>query len=143
MKIVRAADVTSRAADTRKWTVGVWRADILETATDGLRSNRFTYAPGSRSHWHIHDGEQAIIVVGGRGLIQWEGRAAAEVLAPGDWVHVTRGVPHWHGAGPDETFVHLAVTASGPTRWLHAVDDAAYRAALPGDRSPRDGGGPG
>jgi quercetin dioxygenase-like cupin family protein len=74
MKIVRAGDVTSRDADTQKWTAAVWRADILTTTTGGLRSNRFTYAPGSRSHWHIHDGEQAIIVVDGRGLIQWEGR---------------------------------------------------------------------
>ncbi|HEX6256890.1 MAG TPA: cupin domain-containing protein [Euzebyales bacterium] len=131
MKIVRAADVTARTADTRKWTAGVWRADILVTRSDGLRSNRFTYAPGSRSHWHIHDGEQAIIVVDGRGLIQWEGLDAAEILAPGDWVHVSPGVAHWHGAVPDEVFTHLAVTASGPTRWLHAVDDDTYTASLP------------
>ena len=56
---------------------------------------------------------------------------AAEILAPGDWVHVSPGVAHWHGAVPDEVFTHLAVTASGPTRWLHAVDDDTYTASLP------------
>ncbi len=82
----------------------MWRADILTTTTGGLRSNRFVYAPGQRSHWHIHDGEQALIVVEGRGLIQWEGLDAAEVLQPGDWVHVSAGTAHWHGAVPDDAY---------------------------------------
>lgn len=131
MRIVRAADLTATTADPAKWTPGVWRTDILTTGSGGLRSNRFVYAPGSHSHWHIHDGEQALIVVDGRGLIVWEGLDTAQVLGPGDWVHVEPGTPHWHGAVPDDVFVHLAVTSSGPTRWLHAVDDETYSRSLP------------
>lgn len=140
MRIVRPTDVVARRADTEKFTTDVWRADVLTTSTDGLRSNRFTYAPGSRSHWHVHDGEQALIVVAGRGLVQWEGRDLAELLQPGDWVHVVPGVAHWHGAVPDEVFVHLAVTASGPTRWLDPVTDDAYRAGLPRSVTGDEGG---
>ena len=40
---------------------------------------------------------------------------------------VTRGPPPWHGAVPDNTFVHLAVTATGGTEFHEAVDDATYR----------------
>jgi quercetin dioxygenase-like cupin family protein len=130
MQIVRPAQVTARAADPAKWTSQVWRADILTTSTGGLRSNRFTYAPGHRSNWHVHQGEQALIVLSGRGLIMWDGLDVAETLGPGDWVHVSPGVAHWHGAAPDETFVHLAVTATAGTVWHGPVDDDAYRAAL-------------
>lgn len=131
MKIVRAVDVTATPADPAKWTGHVRRADILTTSTGGLRSNRFTYAPGDRSNWHVHEGEQALIVLSGRGLVMWEGLDVAEVVGPGDWVHVSPGVAHWHGAVPDETFVHLAVTATGGTRWRDPVDEETYRASLP------------
>lgn len=133
MRIVRAAEITAGAADTAKWTSQVWRADILRADGGGLRSNRFTYAPGHRSNWHIHEGEQALIVLSGRGLILWEGLDVAELLGPGDWVHVSPDVAHWHGAVPDDTFEHLAVTATGGTIWRQPVDAAAYRAALPVD----------
>ncbi len=134
MKIVRASQITSHGAGLGKFTRdGVWRSDILTSTEDGLRANRFVYAPGHRSNWHVHDGEQALIVLDGRGLIQWEGLETARILWPGDWVHVSPGVAHWHGAAPDEVFVHVAVTASGPTRWLHAVDDHDYRGSLPDD----------
>lgn len=134
MKIVRESNVTSVLVDPTNWSAGgVWRADPLVTATNGLRGNRFTYAPAQRSNWHIHEGEQALIVLSGRGLILWEGLETAEVLEPGDWVHVSPGTPHWHGAVPDNTFVHVAVTASGDTLWRDAVDDAAYHRSLPDD----------
>jgi quercetin dioxygenase-like cupin family protein len=131
MKIVRAGEVTTRPAGTARWTSQVWRADILRTEAGGLRSNRFVYAPGSRSNWHVHEGEQALIVISGRGVIAWEGLDVAELLAPGDWVHVSPGTPHWHGAVPDDTFEHLAVTATGGTQWYGPVDDASYGASMP------------
>lgn len=92
----------------------------------GLRGHRFAYAPGARSAWHIHQGEQALVILEGHGLIQWEGLDAPRSVRPGDWVHVQPGIPHWHGAAPDSEFVHLAITASGGTEWLDHVeaDDA-------------------
>jgi quercetin dioxygenase-like cupin family protein len=113
---------------------GVLRSDILTSNDDGLRANRFVYAPGQRSNWHAHEGEQALVVVEGRGLILWEGLETADVLRPGDWVHVSPGTPHWHGAVPDDVLVHLAVTASGATRWMGAVDDETYRRSVPDER---------
>ncbi|BCY08352.1 cupin domain-containing protein [Actinoplanes sp. L3-i22] len=117
-KVVPEVSAPSAAASPDKFDGGVWQADILaRQRPDGLRGNRFSYAPGGRSHWHVHTGEQALVVVSGRGLIQWEGLAEPIVLGPGDWVHVEPGVPHWHGATDDSTFVHLAVTATGETEW--------------------------
>lgn len=132
MRIVRSTDLTTRRTDDAKFTSDVWRSDILTADGDGLRSNQFTYAPGQRSHWHVHEGEQALIVVAGRGLIMWEGLDVAEEIGPGDWVHVTPHVRHWHGAMPDSVFVHFAVTATGGTRWSDPVSDDAYADSVPG-----------
>lgn len=97
--------------------------DVLPVITEGgLRGSRFEYAPGSRSHWHVHTGEQALVVVFGEGLVQWDGLEEPILVRAGDWVHVLPGVPHWHGATDDSEFVHLAVTASGGTQWLNPVD---------------------
>lgn len=131
MKIVRVSDITARAADSARWTGQVWQSNILTSVTNGLRSNRFVCAPGDRSHWHIHEGEQALVILEGRGLIAWEGLETAEILEPGDWVHVSPGTPHWHGAVPDDMFVHLAITATGGTVWQDPVDDETYRRFLP------------
>jgi quercetin dioxygenase-like cupin family protein len=131
MRIVRTAEITAAVGDPAKWTPQVWTANILTTTTGGLRSNRFVYGPGARSAWHVHEGEQALLVLSGRGLIMWEGLASAEALAPGDWVYVSPGTPHWHGAMPDDTFVHVAVTATGGTNWHDPVDDDAYLRSLP------------
>jgi quercetin dioxygenase-like cupin family protein len=123
MRVVPATGIVYDHAGEMRFSGDVWQADpISGPVPDGLRGNVFAYAPGSRSNWHIHSGEQAIIVLHGRGFVQWQG---GEILAiqAGDWVHVTPGVPHWHGATPDSTFVHAAVTASGSTTWLEPVEE--------------------
>lgn len=110
-------------ADAAKFAGEVWEAEILSRVRDnGLRSLQFVYAPGARSNWHVHTGEQALIVVAGRGLIQWEGLDEPLSLRPGDWVHISPGVAHWHGAAPDNIFAHLALTASGGTEWGEPVE---------------------
>jgi quercetin dioxygenase-like cupin family protein len=134
VKIVPASAVRSTDAGGSRFTGGVWQAEILpRVRDDGMRAHRFVYAPGARSSWHVHTGEQAIYVVAGRGLVLWQGLEAARLLGPGDWIHVEPGVPHWHGAAPDDTFVHLAVSATGATEWQAAVSEADYRASLPPD----------
>ena len=121
-KIVAESDVPLAPADPAKFAGEVSQAEILTAARpEGLRGHRFKYKPGARSHWHVHTGEQALVAVQGRGLVQWEGLAEPKVLAPGDWVHVQPGVAHWHGATDDSDFVHLAVTASGATKWGEPV----------------------
>ncbi|GAA2850397.1 cupin [Actinoplanes cyaneus] len=122
-KVVPESSVPSPAGSAENFDGQVWQADVLRAEQPGgLRGHRFAYAPGGRSHWHVHTGEQALIVVAGRGLIQWEGLDEPRELQPGDWVHVEPGVPHWHGAADDSIFVHLAVTATGATEWGDRVE---------------------
>jgi quercetin dioxygenase-like cupin family protein len=128
-RVVAQESVRAVAAGPDSFTGPVTRADVLpEARPSGLRGNVFSYAPGARSHWHVHEGEQALVVVSGEGLVFWEGADRPRTVRPGDWIHVTPGVPHWHGASPHSEFVHLAVTASGGTRWLDPVLDMEYAA---------------
>jgi len=127
MEFVSERDVVSRRAAPASFTDGVWQAELLPgVQPDGLRASRFSYPPGARSAWHVHHGEQALLVVSGHGVVVQWGESTGTVVGPGDLVHVLPGEKHWHGATSDNTFVHVAVTASGPTEWLEHVSDEEY-----------------
>ena len=86
-----------------------------------------TFEPGCRNNWHIHHaGYQILLVTGGEGWYQEEGKAAQH-LVPGDVIVTKDGIKHWHGATKDSWFSHVAITAGTP-EWLEAVSDALYDA---------------
>lgn len=80
-----------------------------------------TFAPGARNNWHSHKIGQVLLVTGGEGWYQEEGKTA-QLLKMGDVVNIPPNVKHWHGATKESWFVHLAMTP-GETEWLEPVDD--------------------
>jgi quercetin dioxygenase-like cupin family protein len=80
-----------------------------------------TFAPGARNNWHSHTVGQVLLVTGGEGWYQEEGKPV-RLLKTGDVVNIPPHVKHWHGATKDSWFVHLAITP-GQTEWLEPVDD--------------------
>jgi quercetin dioxygenase-like cupin family protein len=128
MLIIPDRSVPTALVDSAHFTGRVWRTDYIEPVDESsLAGSRFLYEPGARSHWHIHEREQAIIAVYGHGLVAWEELDEPHHLGTGDWWHVEPGVPHWHGATRETAFAHLAVTAGGATIWLHEVSEDDYR----------------
>ncbi|QHS58532.1 cupin domain-containing protein [Chitinophaga agri] len=84
-----------------------------------------TFEPGCRNNWHIHrDGYQLLLVTGGEGWYQEEGKPAQR-LKTGDVIVIYDGVKHWHGATKDSWFAHIAITA-GKAEWLEPVTDDLY-----------------
>ncbi|KRD84021.1 cupin [Bacillus sp. Root147] len=83
-----------------------------------------TFAPGARNNWHSHKVGQVLLVTGGEGWYQEEGKAA-QLIKKGDVVNIPPNVKHWHGATKDSWFVHLAMTP-GETEWLEPVDDELF-----------------
>jgi quercetin dioxygenase-like cupin family protein len=83
-----------------------------------------TFAPGARNNWHSHKVGQVLLVTGGEGWYQEEGKPA-QLLKTGDVVNISPNVKHWHGATKDSWFVHLAMTP-GETVWLEPVNDERY-----------------
>ena len=130
MKVIHDDSTVSVLADATRFSGRVWRTDYIDPADEeSLAGLRFVYEPGARSHWHVHEREQAIVAVYGRGLVAWEGLAAPIALRVGDWWHVEPQVPHWHGATPHAPFAHIAITAGGSITWLQEVSDDDYRTA--------------
>ena len=102
----------------------------LQPLTDkGGPTSNVTFEPGCRNNWHIHHkGGQILIVTGGKGWYQEEGKPA-QALKPGDVVDIPAGVKHWHGAAADSWFSHLAVeipAEGGSTEWCEPVTDEEY-----------------
>lgn len=84
-----------------------------------------TFEPGTRNNWHIHhNGYQILLVTGGEGWYQEEGKPA-QSLKPGDVIVTHDGVKHWHGAKKDSWFSHIGITAGTP-EWVEPVSDEQY-----------------
>jgi quercetin dioxygenase-like cupin family protein len=120
MRFVQEADLQSVPPHEDKFTTGVWQTEALPAIRDqGLRGLRFFYQPGAHSHWHTHTGEQAIIVLAGRGVVVRWGEEQGTAIGSGDWVHVEPGEKHWHGALPDDVFVQPPADGrNGMARYL-------------------------
>lgn len=87
-----------------------------------------TFEPGARNNWHKHPGGQLLLVTGGKGYYQEEGKRV-QVLHEGDVVKIRPDVKHWHGATPDSWFTHIAITTNaqkGDAEWLEPVTDKEY-----------------
>ncbi len=100
--------------------------------TSGVGIGNVTFEPACRNNWHIHHaakgGGQILLVTGGEGWYQEEGKAA-QSLKPGDVVVIPANVKHWHGAKKDSWFSHLAVEVPGEdtsNEWCEPVTDEEY-----------------
>lgn len=98
--------------------------------TAGVPISNITFEPGCRNFWHIHHkGGQILLVTGGRGWYQEEGKPAQE-LHSGDVVTIPPEKKHWHGAAKDSWFAHLSVNIpveGASTEWLEPVLDSEYK----------------
>jgi len=108
-----------------KYFTGISYLNML--SLEGVVMGNVTFEPGCINNWHIHQadkgGGQILLVTGGRGWYQQEGKEAQELHA-GDVVHIPAGVKHWHGAARDSWFVHISVEVHGENKsneWLEPV----------------------
>lgn len=111
------------------FTGSVW-LNMLTGADAGndTQTGHVTFAPGARSHWHMHPGGQILLVTSGVGYVQERGQPK-RILRAGESVACPPGVVHWHGAGPDSAFSHIAISTElhkGPVVWMEPVSDEQY-----------------
>ncbi|MBM7581926.1 quercetin dioxygenase-like cupin family protein [Caldicoprobacter guelmensis] len=87
-----------------------------------------TFEPGARNNWHKHPGGQILLITGGKGYYQEEGRPV-QLIKEGDVVKIQPDVKHWHGAAPDSWLSHIAITTNpqkGEVIWMEPVSDEYY-----------------
>ena len=103
---------------------------------------RVKFDPGARTAWHTHPLGQTLIVTAGTGRVQRWGDPVDEIRQ-GDVVWIPPGQKHWHGAAPNSSMTHIAVTEQldGKTvEWMEKVSDAQYGAPLRSQASSPNAG---
>jgi quercetin dioxygenase-like cupin family protein len=121
MEVIRAKDSEARRGE--RFTGTVWVEAVLRAQRPaGMRVFLVFFEPGSRTHWHAHDGEQTLFVVAGTGRVQKSGEPGREI-GPGDIVYIAPGEKHWHGAGRTSAMIHLAVATGADTAWMEEVTE--------------------
>jgi len=87
-----------------------------------------TFELKARTNWHKHPGGQILLITEGQGFYQEKGKSA-QVLRKGDIVKIPPYAEHWHGAAPEYSLTHIAIspnTDKGSVVWLQPVTDEEY-----------------
>jgi quercetin dioxygenase-like cupin family protein len=131
MEIRPSGSAPSRRAPEDYFTGTVWQDPIVDTPSPGnVRVSLVHFAPGARTAWHTHPAGQTLYIISGFGRVQSQGGPVRDVRA-GDVVWFPPNEKHWHGAGPQTTMAHVAITevAGGQyVEWLEKVSDQQYQA---------------
>lgn len=123
-----AAPEDLETGDPQRYTGTVRVARLLRAQDDTVRVYEVCFAPGSRTVWHVHTGEQMLVTLTGRCVVQLADSPARHI-GPGESARIPGGVRHWHGALPGAPASHIAMNQHGPTEWGTAVTDAEFGTA--------------
>jgi 4-carboxymuconolactone decarboxylase len=124
--ITRGGTRAVRPAPEENFTGGV-RVEMLFEALDPSHASggSVTFEPGARTAWHSHPRGQILIVTVGTGRVQRWGDPIQEIRA-GDVVRIPAGQKHWHGAAPDASMTHIAISEhrdGSAVQWMEKVSD--------------------
>jgi quercetin dioxygenase-like cupin family protein len=75
-----------------------------------------TFPPGSRTKMHVHNHEQILYVLSGKGIVANE--QEEHIATPGTVFLIPAKEKHWHGATQDSSFSHLYI--------LHSQTETTY-----------------
>ena len=130
MKLTGTTTQKTKRGSPESFTGIAWQQTLaVGDAPNPLHVARVTFEPGARTVWHTHPRGQVLIAATGVGRFQTEGGPVLALL-PGDSVTIPAGEKHWHGAAPDQLFVHLSIQAEGDggeqATWLEPVSDEDY-----------------
>ena len=108
--ITRGGSRAASPAPAENFTGGV-RVEALFEALDPSHASggSVTFEPGARTAWHSHPRGQILIVTAGTGRVQRWGDPIEEIRQ-GDVVRIPAGEKHWHGASPQASMTHIAIT---------------------------------
>jgi quercetin dioxygenase-like cupin family protein len=127
-----SSPASGEAAQTQQRAVITGALEDLELGDLSIR--RFRFGAGSRLGWHTHlDGPQLLMMEDGKGRMQERGGPVTEMLPNQPFVTLA-GVPHWHGAAPDEAGtqwnIYDGIGVPGSVTWGSAVTDEEYNAPV-------------
>lgn len=132
IRIMRRGSQAPRQGPAENFTGSV-RVDPLFQASAPTRTSGslVTFEPGAHSAWHTHPLGQVLIVTAGTGRVQRWGDPVDEIRQ-GDVVWIPPGQKHWHGAAPNTSMAHIAVSEALDGKsvdWMEKVSDTQYGAS--------------
>src|SRR5262249_54434242 len=132
MKVIRSGNRKTNVASPNNFTGTVFSDEVVAgTAPSRMRGSVVTFTPGARTAWHSHPVGQTLFCLSGSGRVQREGEPVQEIRA-GDTVIIPPNTRHWHGAGPEKLFSHLAMSELNDkgegTAWFEHVTNEDYNA---------------
>ena len=144
--ITRGGSRPVRPAPAENFT-GAARVEMLFEAVDPSHASggSVTFEPGARTAWHSHPRGQILIITEGTGRVQRWGDPIEEMRA-GDVVRIPAGQKHWHGASPQASVTHIAISEhrDGSTvQWMEKVSDEQYNGVTPSSQPPSPAPQPG
>jgi len=137
--ITRGGSRDVHPGPVERFTGGV-RVEMLFEAVDPSHASggSVAFEAGARTAWHSHPGGQILVVTAGNGRVQQWGGPIQEIQA-GDVVKIPAGQKHWHGASPNASMTHLAITEpreGTSVQWMEKVSDEQYNGA-PSEPQPQ------
>ena len=107
----RAAALAPSGRHRRRTSRVAFAVEMLFEALDPSHASggSVTFEPRARTAWHSHPRGQILIVTAGTGRVQLWGGPIEEIRA-GDVVRIPAGQKHWHGASPQASMTHIAMT---------------------------------
>lgn len=122
------AAATLHSGEATRFSGRVRLALVTGSTDDTLHLYEVLFDARARTFWHSHSGEQVLLCLEGRCVVQVHGQEPI-VLAEKSAFRVPAGVVHWHGA-LREPAAHLAVNIAAETSWLEAVSEIDYERVL-------------
>ena len=111
MKVVKMSEVPKVPSPDPLFTGPDVTRQLVAPDSKQFKISILNFGKGVRNRFHAHDGEQILIVTGGKGIVATE--EGEVVVIPGDIVFFPAGEKHWHGAAKDSEFSQLSVSKMG------------------------------
>jgi quercetin dioxygenase-like cupin family protein len=111
MKIIKMKEVPKEPYTIPLFTGPDVTSQSLVSDSKDMRVSIVNFGKGVRNKFHMHDGDQVLIISAGKGIVATE--KEERVVTVGEVVFFPAGEKHWHGATSDSEFSHIVVTKAG------------------------------
>jgi quercetin dioxygenase-like cupin family protein len=122
MKVVDVSKITKqRMTDQPLFEGGevYGQLGFLSDVAKGLHIGVMTFEPGGVTKFHVHDFEQVLYAISGKGRVATE--KEEYTINPGTIVFFAPGERHLHGATRDSSFVQLTIMNAGQATEIHRM----------------------
>src|SRR6185437_12851544 len=105
MKVMKTADIEAVDRESKLFKGHVTAQTVLDNDGTALRASLINFDKGAVNIFHVHEYDQILYVTAGEGIIATEKEE----------IRIRPGHRHWHGATPETSMSHIAISIRGKT----------------------------